>query len=354
MAMEEAEEEVWARCYEPIAKYSVSTLGAVRNDNNGKVLKPSVTASGYYYTNLTHRGKTSGKVVQRKYYSHRLLAECHLPNPDSLPSVDHINRQKLDNRICNLRWCSASDQIRNQDNSNRKKSNRRPVHQIASNGTIVKTWPSCGDACQHIGIDPKNFAKVIKRRILLAEHVWDYADRIENEDGEVEWREFLQEGVRSRRVLVSNTGLVKRQLKCGGHRLVKLSWGSGYLRIGLWCNGAIKMHFVHRMVASCFIARSCATHVVVNHKDGDKSNNVVSNLEWTSYAANSQHAATTGLMKFLRPVDQLSLNGTFMRSFASVSEAARATGQKKPSGIYNAMSGKYITAGGFKWRDQMS
>ena len=46
--------------------------------------------------------------MRRKYRKHRLIAEQFLPNPDGLPQIDNINHNRSDNRIENLRWCSAS------------------------------------------------------------------------------------------------------------------------------------------------------------------------------------------------------------------------------------------------------
>ena len=46
----------------------------------------------------------------RPYKVHRLVAQCFVPNPDNKYSVDHINRNRSDNRASNLRWATASEQ----------------------------------------------------------------------------------------------------------------------------------------------------------------------------------------------------------------------------------------------------
>lgn len=46
---------------------------------------------------------------------HRLVAESFIPNPDNKPTVDHINRNKIDNRVENLRWATMLEQSINKD-----------------------------------------------------------------------------------------------------------------------------------------------------------------------------------------------------------------------------------------------
>jgi hypothetical protein len=57
-------------------------------------------------SNGTKWVKENGKTVKQiKYYSHRLIAKILIENPHNYSEIDHINRDKLCNRIDNLRWC---------------------------------------------------------------------------------------------------------------------------------------------------------------------------------------------------------------------------------------------------------
>lgn len=68
---------------------------------------------------------------------------------------------------------------------------------------------------------------------------------------------------------------------------------SGYLYVNLCQDGKYKSMSVHRLVATYFLGKSS---LVVNHKDGDKLNNILGNLEWISDSDNRKHAKENGLL----------------------------------------------------------
>ena len=82
--------------------YQVSSEGSVRRVSSGRVL--SLSEGGRYNT-ITLQGKT------RRI--HRLVGEAFIPNPEDKPTIDHINRNKKDNRVCNLRWATQKEQCDN-------------------------------------------------------------------------------------------------------------------------------------------------------------------------------------------------------------------------------------------------
>src|SRR5262245_26270880 len=93
---------------------------------------------------------------------------------------------------------------------------------------------------------------------------------------------------------VSRLGAVK-SLKRGGRTLAQFQGKDGYWSLNLYKNGHPTHFLIHRLVALCWIGE-IPPEMQVNHKDGNKSNNAVSNLEIVTGAQNRWHALVTGLM----------------------------------------------------------
>jgi hypothetical protein len=86
-------------------RYEVSNTGNIRRGN--KVLAAGLDTDGYRQVNLYAGGK---RYIKRVY---RLVMEAFNPNVESKPQIDHINRIRTDDRLENLRWATASENVRN-------------------------------------------------------------------------------------------------------------------------------------------------------------------------------------------------------------------------------------------------
>lgn len=160
---------------------------------------------------------------------------------------------------------------------------------------------------------------------------------------------------------VSNLGRVKR---IGKYRNQYKEWNSnvllkpidnsnGYLFVTLSKNNKTKQFYIHRLVAYAFIENTDKLPEV-NHKDGNKQNNQIENLEWVTCSENIKHCnkhlnPKRKNCKGSKPVIQLDLNGNFIKEYPSYREAVRQTGISKIDKVCNRI--KYRkTAGGYMWK----
>ena len=93
--------ESW-KIVDDFENYEVSSFGSVRNISTGKYLNGSPNKDDYLQVGLTKNGNVTKKLI------HRLVAEAFIENPDGLEQVDHIDRDKSNNNIFNLRWITRS------------------------------------------------------------------------------------------------------------------------------------------------------------------------------------------------------------------------------------------------------
>lgn len=147
---------------------------------------------------------------------------------------------------------------------------------------------------------------------------------------------------------VSNTGKVKSLRKS---IIMRPSITRGYEYINLrYSNGEDKSTPVHRLVALAFIPNP-HNYKCVNHKDENKLNNNVDNLEWCTLAYNFNYGTCRvrqGLT-YGKPVDQLRVDGFRIASYCSAEYAAKIN-NVDPSSIHKCCKGKRESVGGYLWR----
>ncbi len=122
-----------------------------------------------------------------------------------------------------------------------------------------------------------------------------------------------------------------------------------YLSVNITVHKKETRPSAHRLVAKAFIPNP-DNLPEVNHKDGNKKNNCVSNLEWSDRKRQAEHAYETGLIKNKgRKVYQLDMDGEVLDQFSNMGEASNATGAHRNT-ISLVCHGKLKTSGGYKWR----
>jgi len=111
--------------------YEVFEDGSVFSHKNQVYLKPQNNGNGYLKVHLYKNGK------MHQHYVHKLVAITFIPNPNNFKYVDHIDRDKTNNSITNLRWCSASANTNNTANRKRYSISKEGAEHYSKN-IIIK------------------------------------------------------------------------------------------------------------------------------------------------------------------------------------------------------------------------
>lgn len=171
-SLEDFKGEVWVKAILGGHEYHVSNYGRVKEPGYVQVRKGSCVGE-YHKKPFIKVSKDNGHgyftIVAHghHYYVHRIVAECFIPNMFNLPEIDHINGNKSDNRVENLRWV---DRTMNMANPLTRAKNRQnadlqyvPIVQLdAVTGRFVKKWNGIAEAARGLGIERANISSMVR------------------------------------------------------------------------------------------------------------------------------------------------------------------------------------------------
>lgn len=154
--------------------YYISNFGNIKHDNN--FLKKCIHSNGYEQVNIRIGNKYVTKLI------HRLVAVAFIPNPDNKPCVDHIDGNKRNNYVSNLRWVTPVENANNiitkkRSIENRKSHNEKKI--VAISGEINVYFNSIIEASIILGVDRTSISKCLKgQRGKAGEYVFKYQEMV--------------------------------------------------------------------------------------------------------------------------------------------------------------------------------
>jgi hypothetical protein len=338
------DDEEWKQCAK-FTNYEVSNLGQVRNAKTGRILKPGCRSGGYVNFGLMLNGKIKTTTA------HQLVGLTFIDNPDNKPQINHIDKNKTNNNVSNLEWCTSAENNAHKLLTLTVKTNQNlKIWRVdIETNDKIELYNSIQEAAKWCVLNNYSTSEhnargsisgVINRKYKTScgfRWMLNEQPDLENEI----WKNVTIDDKVFNKYYVSSLGRFKN---AKGVIMEKYKpHHSGYIFVRV---NKIK-YALHRLVASTFIDNTCP-QLVVNHIDGNKTNNEATNLEWCSVKENNQHNHNIGLIKvFTRKIGQYSLDDTLIKEFNSIVEAMRET---NVSSIKQVLYNKQKTAGGFIWK----
>jgi hypothetical protein len=323
--------------------YKISNLGNIININTYKNKKYCIKSNGYYYVTLCKNGENYVKTV------HSLVAKTFLCKNINNDIIDHIDGNKLNNNILNLRYTSYSINTLNAYKNNKNMSNRlRKVFKFNNKFKLVIIYKSLSECRKDNNF--KYNSKIVtlsnSKKIYNKFYYELERKKIKYEEKRKLKKEkfiiinkYFNDSFSN--YLISENGNI---LNIRTNKLMKiLKLKNDYEKIILVNNNKKpKKINIHRLVAYKFI-NEYDKDKVIHHLDENKQNNYYKNLEITTNKQNIRYSKSKKIIKY-----DLKMN--LIKKYNCIKDASDELKIKNSGNIIKCCKGKIKTAYKFIWR----
>ena len=155
--------------------YSVSSIGNIRNDKTGLILKSKKHPKGYLYIGLFKNKR------RHSFKIHRIVAECFINNYKNKSQVNHINGIKNDNRVINLEWSTPKENINHaiklfgkrhfvtkNDKKNYNSTSHKSILQFTLDDKFIRKWSGARQVERELKVNHQNIIHNLKGNTKFA------------------------------------------------------------------------------------------------------------------------------------------------------------------------------------------
>ena len=341
--------EQW-KAHPEFTKYEASSFGAIRNGKSHNSLKPFVDSDGVSFVTMS----------MEKYYTrsvHSLVATTYLPRPSWATKILHKDYNKSNNALDNLTWADDFEWREHLAHRPETRSTKAPSILFwkceQETGVPLKAYERFEDAYNDVG------GSLSDERIVLGQSAHGYK-WLDNQVGH----------------LTGETWMALPAHLAGSSSVYSISsYGRFRGRFGKILRPCLQRRYLtmtlnrvtynaHIVVAKAFLASDFFDGCVVNHKNGNKKDNRVTNLECVTQAENARHAHQHGLTRTRQKVEviQVDYRGLIVGNFESMARAEKETSIKR-GGIHDSLNsgagqvrrtnsnktGKKVVSRGYVW-----
>ena len=332
--------------------YYISNFGRCFSKKTGKEISYHLN-SGYKQINLYD------KKQHKQFFIHYLVYISYANDYTNIKVIDHIDGNKLNNNLTNLRLITQSDNVKNAYKNNSKMFQQNIIQAFDKNNKLIKEFNNINDAVSFIkhknGTGIQNCLRGVYK--TSGNYIWKFKDNIIIENnknkyindiknyislGKINEADFSNYYINKEGIII-NTKYKNRKIK---HFID----GNNYKSVYLYCDEKNKIQYrVHRLVAKYFLENGNKyfndEKFIVNHKDKNRLNNNVLNLEWITQKDNTIHGRGRKIAKINKDTNEV------IKTYTNITDAYKEL--NKPwnsliSKVCNKEKGRN-TIYGFKW-----